>query len=233
MPAKKLLILLMFLMVGFNALIAFAGGPEEYTQTFFVPVFRPSMYIEGYLGYAAIDWKRGRHRDEGEDFDLTSPFDPDRRIRNRTGGFTGGGDLGFRFLRYLSAELGAYSLPEVKGFSDGLLTTSIDTPLNIHSSFAYAAGRLMVNLYANIDVFGKVGVAIRGLTYNAPDRIREGDTRAVPMLATGLKYQVDDFWMLSFQYIFLPSNNNERRHINVRAPDANLILVGLGYAFPL
>lgn len=239
MTAKKISIVFVLFITGLYALFAFGGGPEvggsgEYYQTVFLPVFRPSMYIEGFLGYAAVDWRRMPDADGG--FGGGGPFDPDfeghERISNGRGAFAGGGDLGFRFTRYLSAELGAYSLPHVKGVSDGTVTRTIDTPLTISDGFGYVAGRAMVNLYANIDVFGKVGVAFRGLFYGGNELIRKNDGYARPVLAAGLKYQVDDYWMISFQYIYLPANLNARP-VTARAPAANLILAGLGYAFPL
>lgn len=205
MSVKKLLILSATGVAALGATAAYAGGPDFAPAP--VPAFEPMVYVEGYLGYADVDWRN---------FAL-SPFTA--FSDNSRGGFTGGGDIGYQFTPHLGVEFGGYWLPRVRGSFFGI-------PVRVTSWFLYLAGKLTVPVYDRIDLFGKIGAGWRRLRGISPFGASDNDYWR-PIFAGGATYHITHEFTASFQYIRFPA----RISSFTAAPAANLYLGGVGYQF--
>lgn len=227
MSVKKLLVLSAAGLAALGVTVAFAGGPEEMPMPPAAPVFQQLVYIEGNLGYAIVDW---RHFSTTPFFTLT---------HNSEGGFVYGGDIGYQFMRNFAIEGGIYRLPEAEGTNIGIIDNVVygtfGAPLDIHSWFIYLAGKITVPLYENFDLFGKVGVAYRQLSFNSPTIpplfLGSPPTQGYwdPVFAGGLNYMFTPNWTANLQYMRVPAflRNGDTR----QAPSANLFTGGVGFQF--
>lgn len=209
MSVKKLLVLTAAGIATVGMTAAMAGGPDKAAAPA-QPEFQPYVYVEGNVGYAYNDWT-----DMGINTALTNYGSGDK------GGFTFGGDLGYMFTRHLGLELGAFYLPRVRNAAG----TS-----RINSWFAYAAGKLMVPLFDNFDVFAKAGVAYRQLRFSGAIAATPNNQYWRPVAAVGAQYVLDNAWIFDVQYMYLPGYFRVTPTTR-RAPNVHSFTFSLGYMF--
>ncbi len=242
MSVKKLLVLTAASLAAIGATAAMAGGPDHMAMPS-EPAFQNSIYLDGHVGYTQSNWT---------DFNsnnlmgarVTSSFAP---TKNGKGGVTGGLDLGYNITQHIAAEAGWFYIPQVKGAgtSNPISTVAAQsgtTTAKVSSWFAYMAAKLSVPVMENFDLFGKIGVAYRGLTYspavpaNIPGNITGNGHYWSPVFGTGLQYTFAEAWMLGAQYMYLPGNaatNNGNAAFGApnAAPEINMYTAFLGYKF--
>lgn len=208
---------------------ALAGGPDV-PMVAPMPEFQPYLYLEGNAGYADTNWNRI----------VRTPFNY-FVVRNGNDGFTGGFDVGYMVSQHLGAEIGWYYLPGVRAYSTGLVAPfgALNADFYIHSWFAYLAPKLMVPIWNNLQVFGKVGIAARVAQFSGVGIINTDYANYwTPMFAVGFEY-VCNHVIFDVQYIRIPGfssdNTNRLRAVRIarRAPDVNSFTLSLGYQIPL
>jgi len=243
MSIKRNLVLAAAGLAALGTTAAMAGGPDVDIAPV-APQFVPYVYIEGNVGYAGVDWKSLNRRS-----DFINPA-RDHIFKhtnsNGEGGFTGGVDLGYMFTRHFGIEGGWYWLPRVKGTSWGGFPYGVyNKELRISSWFAYVAGKVVVPLFDNFDLFGKAGVAYRNLDYsgyrdNGHHHKAEGSRLRGyfpgeqhywrPVFAVGGQYVLDNAWVFDVQYMRVSDYLNFN-HPARRAPSVNSWTFSLGYMF--
>lgn len=247
MSVKKLLVLNAAGLAAIGAVAAMAGGPDHMAMPA-EPTFQHSVYLDGHVGYTQSNWRDFNSNNVmginsgtagTTTFALFSPYS------NGNGGFTGGVDLGYTITRHIAVESGWFHVPEVKGRATSYATqnsyASAGNTATVNSWFAYTAAKLSVPVMDNMDLFGKVGVAYRALTYRVPAATRalavpvgNGHYWA-PVFATGLQYNWED-WQLGAQFLHLPGNA-EVNYANTSygapnaAPEINMYTGFVGYKF--
>jgi hypothetical protein len=241
MSVKKILVLSAAAFVAMGATAAMAGGPDHMAMPS-EPAFQNSVYLEGHLGYAQSNWTNFNSNNvigsSGSSLYSTS--------NNGKGAFTGGLDLGYNITQHIAVEGGWFYLPQVKGAPSGttlaaLYTAAAGSTAKISSGFAYMAAKLTVPVVNSFDLFGKIGVAYRYLSYSGvsyaatnPGVTGKGAYWA-PVFATGLQYGWGS-WLVGAQYTYLPGQSSiNYSNVNFGAPNAapevNLYTGFLGYKF--
>lgn len=246
MSVKKLLVLTAASLAAIGATAAMAGGPDHMAMPS-EPAFQNSIYLDGHVGYTQSNWT---------DFNsnnlmgarAVSSFTP---TKNGKGGVTGGVDLGYNITQHIAAEAGWFYIPQVKGEgtntaigsgSDQVVAQSASTKAKVDSWFAYMAAKLSVPVMENFDLFGKVGVAYRALTYSpkAAASVQGGITGNghywAPVFGAGLQYTFAEAWQVGAQYMHLPGNSevnygNSSFGAPNAAPEVNMYTGFLGYKF--
>ncbi|OGT32708.1 MAG: hypothetical protein A3C44_00325 [Gammaproteobacteria bacterium RIFCSPHIGHO2_02_FULL_39_13] len=237
MSVKKLLVLSAAGLAAIGATAVMAGGPDHMAMPA-EAAFQNSIYVEGHVGYAQSNWKNF-NSNEWMGASATSIYTPST---NGKGGITGGADLGYNITRHIAVEGGWFYIPQVKGAGTGIVvnTFSAATALTgtINSWFAYTAAKLSVPVMDDLDLFGKVGVAYRGLTYS-PNTIQGVTGHGhywAPVFGTGIQYTLNDAWLFGAQYMYLPGNS-EVNYANTAfgapnaAPEINMYTGFIGYKF--
>lgn len=235
MSVKKLLVLTAASLAAMGATAALAGGPDHMAMPS-EPAFENSVYVDGHLGYTQSNWT---------DFNSnnvmgvwgSSLYSPSTHGK---GGFTGGADLGYNITQHIAVEGGWFYVPKVTGNGTG---TSVGgnsyttTGAYVKSWFAYTAAKLTVPVMDNFDLFGKVGVAYRALSYspNTISGVTGNGHYWAPVFGTGLQYNWGS-WMLGAQYTYLPGNSevnpgNTSFGAPNAAPEINMYTGFLGYKF--
>jgi hypothetical protein len=242
MSVKKLLVLTAASLAAIGATAAMAGGPDHMAMPA-EPAFQNSIYLDGHVGYTQSNWTNFNSSNL-MGATATSAFSP---TSNGKGGVTGGVDMGYNITQHIAAEAGWFYVPQVKG--EGTTVVVGDLPAQatsvkskVNSWFAYMAAKLSVPVMENFDLFGKVGVAYRGLSYSpaAPASVPGGITNKggywAPVFGTGLQYTFAQAWMVGAQYMYLPGNS-EVNYGNTSfgapnaAPEINMYTGFLGYKF--
>jgi opacity protein-like surface antigen len=241
MSVKKLLVLTAASFAAIGATAAMAGGPDHMAMPS-EPAFQNSIYLDGHVGYTQSNWSSFNSNNvmgaRG-----TSLFAPGT---NGKGGVTGGADIGYNITQHIAAEAGWFYIPQVKGNGLGSATTAALTNYQqatttvgkVDSWFAYMAAKLSVPVMENFDLFGKVGVAYRGLTYspNTLSGVTGHGHYWAPVFGAGLQYTFAQAWMLGAQYMHLPGNSevnygNPLFGAPNAAPELNQYTAFLGYKF--
>lgn len=240
MSVKKLLVLTAASVVTTSVTIAMAGGPTQAAMPVEPDAFQNSLYVDLQLGYAQSNWT-GNNTNKIMGASAVSLYSP---TSNGNGGFTVGADLGYNITQHIAAELGWFYLPKVSGSTTGNAvggTTATGTA-SVSSGFAYAAAKLTVPAMTDLNLFGKVGVAYRYLTYSVPSAIANltgnpagNGNNWSALFGAGLQYMWNS-WTLGAQYTYLPGNanvNNGNTSYGApnAVPEANLYTGFLGYKF--
>lgn len=218
---------------------AMAGGPDIAPAPDY-----SGFYIDGGVGYASSNW-----RDFIGGVFLPTGFAASPGYITSNGkGFTYGGDLGYQFNQYFSFEVGAYDLPSVTGNFGASAILGNALPFSaggvkVDSWLLYAAAKIAIPLFQNLDWFGKAGVAWRFLSYSGPAMAvinpvtgstfgsTVTDTHyATYMFATGMQYWITENWSVAFQYMFV-NGRSTIFSFNQQAPNVNLYLLNFGYKF--
>ena len=216
-----------------------AGGVTQQPTTF-NNTLKNKIYVDLHLGYAQTNWNNtnvnGVMGAPG-----VSYFSP---TSNGNGGFTVGADLGYYLTQHVGVEGGWFYLPQVSGAVTDFGHTNGNNPLNstatINSGFAYLAAKLDISVLYNLDLFGKIGVAYRYLTYNVPAatsalNIAGNGSNWSPVFSTGIEYICKN-WLLGMQYLYLPGSSHVNNAVGGfgapnATPDSNLYTASLGYRF--
>ena len=225
---------------------AWAGGPGVMVPP--APVDYSGVYIEGDAGWAQVNWA---------DFwaGALNSVPIATTIGNNLvtiqggvvgshgeSGFTWGGDLGYQFNRYFSAEAGWYRLATVSGNHSRIAVIGnsdfgLLDGLRVYSWFVYFAGKVAIPVADDVDIFGKAGVAWRKLNYSGA-----GTSLAVltavfhdthyskPFFAFGAQWWIDQNWSANIQYMVVPGYYRAVE-VAMQAPKANLVVGGIGYKF--
>lgn len=203
---------------------ALAGGPDHMAPP--VPAFEPSAYIEANVGYAESEWSRLGNNVAPAGGTLSFANSDDGA------GFTGGVAAGYQFKPHLAVEMGWQYLPENKA-------TVASASLELESWFVYGAFKVIVPLVQHLDIFGKLGVAYRDLSYSGPGKGASGfsdDETWNAYLAAGLQYGFKKYWYVTAQYARVPGCHDfstAGRLKNESAPSADLYTVSIGYYFKM
>lgn len=243
MSVKKLLVLTAASLVAIGATAVMAGGPDHMAMPA-EPAFQNSIYIDGHVGYAQVDWKNFNSNNV-MGASGSSVYKPNS---NGMGGWTGAVDLGYNITQNIAAEAGWFYLPQVKGNYVGGVAVpgAIGSTGTVNSWFAYMAAKLSVPVMQDLDLFGKVGVAYRSVKYSTPTVTSGAGATAfnqatgngaywAPMFATGLQYFFGN-WSVGAQYTYLPGHTDVNYGAPAygapnAAPQANLYTAFLGYKF--
>lgn len=242
MSVKKLLVLSAAAFAAMGATAVLAGGPDHMAMPS-EPAFQNSVYVEGHLGYAQSNWA---------DFNSnnvlgvsgSSLFTANSRAK---GGFTGGADLGYTITQHIAVEGGWFYVPKVSGTGSGnaIGGTSFTSAnsATVKSWFAYTAAKLSVPVMDNLDLFGKVGVAYRALTYSKSatnttlNSVTGNGHYWAPVFGAGIQYNWAS-WILGAQYMYLPGNTEVNYASTSQAfgapdaaPEINMYTGFLGYRF--
>lgn len=223
MSVKKIILTAGVIASAVGASAAMAGGPDNVAMPV-TPAFQPNVYVEVHAGYADANWNRFRG------IYNTAALGHDPR-----GGFTFGGDIGYQFMRNLGVEVGAFYLPRVSG-TTGATPVGTTIPAGVGnrttSWFAYAAGKLTVPVYDNLDVYGKLGAAYRRLDNNGAGVPNNGYW--TPVFGAGIEYMATQNVSVSAQYMRLPgyaaAATSNARAVR-RSPAADLYTLAVGYKF--
>ena len=215
---------------------AIAGGPDMMAPP--APVDYSGMYIEGDAGWAQANWdnfwagalnsapavlafpRGGVVGDHGDS------------------GFTYGGDLGYQFNRYFSAEAGWYHLVTVSGnHATAVGGSGTLDPIVVRSWFVYFAGKVAIPVADDFDIFGKAGIVWRKLDYSGPavglaaiTAVFHDTHYSKPFFAFGAQWFLDQNWSANIQYMVVPGYYRAAE-VAMQAPKANLVVGGIGYKF--
>ncbi|HLB56201.1 MAG TPA: hypothetical protein VJK30_02585 [Coxiellaceae bacterium] len=241
MSVKKILVLSAAAFVAMGATAAMAGGPDHMAMPS-EPAFQNNVYIEGHFGGTLANWT---------DFNSnnvignagTSYFAPSS---NGKGSWVGGADLGYSITQNIAVEGGWFYIPQVSangtGATPGTAASQLGQTAKVDSWFAYAAAKFTVPVVSTFDLFGKVGVAYRSLSYTVPAAITAmtGSVAGnggywAPVFGAGAQYGWGA-WILGFQYMYLPGNSavnygNTSFGAPNAAPELNQFTGSLGYKF--
>ncbi len=240
MSVKKLLVLSAASLAAFGVTAVMAGGPDHMAMPS-APAFEPSVYLEGHFGYAGIDWSNFN----GSDVMGTSANSAYTPNSHGDGYLTAGVDLGYNFTQNIAAEVSWFYLPNVSGGFNGSFSSANSGGATVHSWLAYAAAKLSVPVMENLDLFGKVGVGYRSLTYSVPSTpavlqtVTGNGDYWTPVFGAGIEYNWSN-WLIGAQYLYVPGNSNINNGAPApyntggapnAAPEANLYTGFLGYQF--
>ena len=242
MSVKKLLVLSAAAFAAMGATAVMAGGPDHMAMPS-EPAFQNSVYLEGHVGYTQSNWTNFNSNNVMGTTGA-SLYAPNS---NAKGGVTGGLDLGYNITQHIAVEGGWFYIPQVKGPATATSVGSVYTAntgsnAKINSWFAYMAAKLTVPVATDFDLFGKVGVAYRALTYSGvattpvinPSVTGNGSYWA-PVFGAGLQYGWNS-WLVGAQYTYLPGNSavnygNLTFGAPNAAPEINMYTAFLGYKF--
>lgn len=236
--------------LGFTTLmitaISLAGGVETAPAPAPEPIVKQSgFYLEADAGYDVANWNRLI-------FDQLTTF---TTSRTGSGGFTVGGDFGYKWNEYLGTEIGAFLLPRLQGqiFNAQIVgprqTFVVNGKFRVDNWFSYAAIKLIgpLRFLDNLDVFFKAGAAYRSNELSSPLTVNDITTRttltptehddsyfAAPLFALGAEYEYHN-WLFNIQWMYVGARerflNIERFHIFNATVSANMFTVGVGYHF--
>lgn len=214
MSVRKLLVLTAASLAAISASAAMAGGPDHMATS--MPseaAFQNSIYVDLQGGHESSNWTN---------FNGSRLIGPaSSSLYSVTGkrgkGFwTPGVDLGYNITQHIAAEAGWFYQFAVHSTNSGTTPIGGVTPtasnLNVKSWFAYLAGRLNVPVVDNFDLFGKVGVAYRDLSYSTNSTnlgvlaLTGNGFYWAPVFGTGLQYNWGN-WLFGAQYMYLPGNS--------------------------
>lgn len=125
-----------------------------------------------------------------------------------TGGFNFGLDLGYQWNQYIAAEFGYVYFPSAG---------------NLSAYATYLAGKLMVDLPHNVDIFAKAGIAYHDLDHS-------GDTHYFnPVFACGFGYAFIENLSMDIQYMYFAGDDSLNKLSINKVPRASSLTVGLTY----
>lgn len=249
MSIKKLLILSAASLT-LSGTFALAGGPDNMPQ---VEPFHANVYVDLQGGYAFQNWNKVISN-------MTTIWaNPAGMKENEQGGFVGGMDAGFHFIKNFAIELGGFYMPKVEGNVNGSgtfagtgcqnngVTCTVGHQWNW---IAYAAGKFIVDLpYLNgFDMYAKLGGSWRAMA-NRKQFSAEYSGRFQNwevMFGGGLEYIMDNL-KFGAQWLYLPavggvyeldainlSQNPEAAKKTARTqPAANILTANIGYQFAI
>jgi len=219
MSVKKLLILAAAGLVSTSAL---AGGASNYSA----PAAMSSedqvgLYVGVNAGWAENNWKSaaGNHGGSWNSAGGTS------------GTFAGGVDVGYSFNEWLALELGGWWLP-----SEAKYTGTAGGTSKWQTWDVYLAGKGTVELYEDLNVFGKFGVAYTRVAYTSGAVVTDHATTSnqnnwEPLFGVGLSYNFAQDWDVNAQYMYIMGNNSSDGTVN-SAPQ-NILSLGVAYTFAM
>ena len=238
MSVKKLLVLAAAGLAVVGATAVMAGGPDHMAMSS-PAVFENSVYLDLHAGYDQSNWT-DFNSNNVMGASAVSAYAPSS---DGKGGFTGGLDLGYNVTQYVAFEGSWFHLPEVTGKGTGAIqSTTTSQSASINSWVADLAAKLSVPVMENLDLFGKVGLAYRQLTYSLPS-VASVTLKAVtndghywtPLFGTGIQYTWNN-WLFGAQYTYLPGDSTINHGYTGfgapdAAPEANLYTGFVGYKF--
>ncbi len=198
-------------------------------------------YIEGSAGWAFSNWT--------DSLNYIFPSPTSSQLNRLKGGFTYGGDAGYKFNRYFSIEAGAFSLPKVDYTINSLTSTytAIDSGTMSNWLIDFAGKvTLPIRPIPSLDIFGKFGIAYRAGNFT-DNEILNGDAITVikpsvfdllePVIGGGLQYHINEMWSINAQYLFVPYGilsttilgPNQADHISI--PSAQMVTGGISFNF--
>ena len=236
MSVKRLLILAAAGIATMSASAAFAGGPDNVAMPA-MPAFQPSYYVDVNVGVQNSNWERtSKHRNGGytggTDFPSATTF-------------IFGGDLGYQYSRHWAVELGGYFAPKkLSGKNSNSDTMTVRT----HFYYLGVKPSIDLGLIDNVKLFGKFGVARKGLKYAGATGANgswNGFTSYwTPVFALGAEYAINHDWCAHFQYMFVPGyfkgqttaaavTRNALGNDQAQNPNSHIFTVGAGYHFSM
>ena len=206
-----------------------------------------NFYIEGDIGYTFSNWTIP--------FNYLFPLQTYSSSTNFSGGFTGGGDLGYKLNKYFSIELDAFDLPTVKyNVNSSTSTYTASDSGSVSNWLLGFSGKLTVPIaqISGLDIFGKFGVAYRagtnkdndilnvvGSGYGTQNIFVQPTSFSVvePIFGGGLQYHLNEHWVINAQYLYAPPGivsttvlgPNEADHSSI--PQIQIVTAGIGLYF--
>lgn len=221
MSFQKLLVAASISLCSFSALATHTTMPSD-------PVVRMGFYAEGHAGYAFQEYNNSATWNE-----LLLPGSSDD---NRHGGFSGGVDVGYQVNNNFSLEAGWFHLPSVDVNAESAADAWME------SWAAYLAGKWIVPIGVNIDMFFKAGAAYRKVTLPSNTTFTPGvtinaykSTYVRPMFAAGLQHSFRNNAFITLQYAyFMGAENSFPVTATTSGPlgtaNAQVVTLSLGYA---
>lgn len=226
------------------SMTAMAGGPDRLAMP--ASSMGNAIYLDGHLGYAFSDWASFNANGligpaGGANYTPTS---------NENGGFSGGLDLGYSITKNIALETGWFYLPKVDAQGSGQIypsggSTNIPSTetTDVKSWMLYFAAKLSLAIVDQLDVFGKLGVGYRRMSYDSVDpqltqyNLADDGHYWTPIFAAGLEYSMDA-WLLGVQYLYVPNDSDGNNAVTGygapnAAPEVNLVTGFVGYKFML
>lgn len=203
--------------------LAMAGGDA----TMQAATFNPHAYLEGMAGYAQTGWEDIT----GTDYETIS-FD---YTKNKNGGFSWGGAIGYQWLSWMAIEAGAFKLPttdlSLELNSDN--APSINFNGSIKGTIYYLAGKMSHPIKDKMNLFAKAGLNYQDtsvsddLSYGS-DGIKSND-HIGPFFGVGASYSIKSNWYAKIEYD--RASGQADHQSDEYAPNPNIIVAGLGYSF--
>lgn len=237
MSVKRLLILAAAGIATLSASAAFAGGPDNVAMPA-MPAFQPSYYVDANVGVQNSNWDMASKH-------LYGPYDRGTAFPS-TNTFIFGGDLGYQYSRHWAVELGGYFAPKKLSGKN----SSSDT-VTVRTHFYYVGIKPSVDLglIDNVKLFGKFGIARKGLKYAGATTAARGAWNGftsywTPIFALGAEYAVNHDWSANFQYMFVPGYfkgqtansapvKDALGNEQAQNPNSHIFTVGAGYHFSM
>ena len=192
------------MLVGFSVVSSFAasiyGTPGRPAVS--KEAYNSGLYITGALSYMLVDYNSTLNWLDSKRGDSTFAF---------------GGALGYQFDQHFAVEAGGYSNVYSK-----LISIKIPNVPNPRPSYNgvewyafYAAGRLTVPIYTDVNVYAKLGVGYQHYTLLANHPIYTGYNSTshsiLPMYAIGFSYRVTQSIAVNIGYTHFVGNRQVPR----------------------
>ena len=210
-------------------------GPIESSKTY------SGFYIEGVAGWTASRWT--------DSLNYIFQSQTSSQFSKLDGGFTYGGDIGYKWNNYFSIEAGALGLPNVNYTIQSATDTYTAYDSGTISSWLVdIAGKVTLPIapISGLDLFGKFGIAYRAGKFT-DNEIFNGEINTLnqpsvfnilePILGGGLQYHINANWSLSAQYLFIPYGILSTTDIgplqadHISIPAAQIVTGGIRFNF--
>ncbi len=168
--------------------------------------YNSGLYVTGALSYMLVDYNTTLNWGDSKRGDST---------------FAYGGALGYQFGPHFAIEAGGYSNVYSQLKSMGSLVIKPYNGVEWYS--LYAAGRLMVPVYTDVNVYVKLGVGYQHYTLLANSPLISGyktvSYQILPMYSAGFSYRVTQSLSVNLAYTHFVGN----RQVSFPDPGSTLI----------
>ena len=157
-------------------------------------------------GYAITDWQN------------LLPSSHYTLTKNKNGGFSWGGSIGYNLRPWLAIELGSYKIP----------TTKVTTNGTIKEDIYYLAGRMSHELSPSLSIYNKAGLGLQNT------RIKEvayanSNTTVGPFFGVGINYNITHNLSSTLELDQASGHSDHDKYEFSANP--TLVLAGIGYRF--
>ena len=156
-------------------------------------------------GYAITDWENS----------LPSSY---TITKNKNGGFSWGGSIGYNLRPWLALELGSYKIP----------TTKVTTNGTIKEEIYYLAGRMSHELSPSLSIYNKAGLGLQNTRIKEVDYANSNTTLG-PFFGVGINYNIAHNLSSSLELDQASGHSDHDKYEFSANP--TLVLAGINYRF--